>query len=71
MKNLILLIALFSVGCAGHPANHYYLTDLKNAGSGIMLTKCRLNSLDCLQEFVEVTGSTGNAPAVQLNNNVK
>jgi len=71
MKKLLLLIVLFSVGCANSPMNHYYVTDIKNAGSGIMLTKCKLNSLTCLQEFVEVTGSGGNSPAVQLNNNVK
>jgi hypothetical protein len=61
------LIILFSVGCANSPFNYYYVTEIKNAGSGIMLTKCRLNSSDCRQEFIEVTGG-GNSPAIQMNN---
>jgi len=74
MKTSMLLIALFSMGCANSPMNHYYVTEVKNAGSGIMITKCRMASLDCLQEFIEVTGGvtvSASPPAIQLNNNVK
>ena len=80
MKKLLLLIVLFSVGCATsqkEPYGHaqfvrYYVTEVKNAGGGIMITKCRMASLDCQQEFIEVTGGvTISPPAIQLNNNVK
>ena len=77
MRNILILTTFFvllsSVGCANSPMNHYYVTEIKNAGSGIMLTKCRMATLDCLQEFVEVIGAgKENAnPSIQLNNNVK
>ena len=76
MKNILtftmFFILLSSVGCVNRPMEHYYVTEIKPAGSGIMLTKCRiLHSVDCMTEFVEVTGMANTSPPIQMNNNVK
>ena len=76
MRNILILTTFFvllsSVGCANRPMENYYVTEIKSAGSGIMLKKCRiLHSVDCMTEFVEVTGMASTSPPIQLNNNVK
>jgi len=73
MKTSMLLIALFSMGCASNPVyDQKFVTDITNGGGGIMVTKCFRTGLGCKQEFIQI-GSviSGTIPAIQLNNNVK